>query len=591
MFVAARRNTRGLALLMLLGGIGAAQADAPQVNMPDCSALEDWVGKVDPKKSWRPVQSSRAWLPEAFKAPDFAALFGAPALRWQRSDATAVSKRMYQCGHDAGKAGRRDTRTALYRARRWFKSNLVAVLVAQQRAEAAEKRQAEHSAQQSRADVRKRQIAEAEAQRKRERQSAETQRGAELQQALDAVLSKPDSPRLLETLVVISKISPRSALEVNRAIGRYGTDVGRLLGQARGQGLRMSDPPIGEALQTRIAGLRESIADDYSQRIDALSIAKEPGALRFLERWRAEIKGRLAKGLGKETTAALLKKIDQKHEVLETDILTGMQKRIDTIAESGNATSALKRIAAVASEGSQRGLSPTRQADLHSHAEKVETALAGKAVSEMQAELDSIPESVDGLNTLLNRLRQTRHGPLSRAPAAELEQYRRAAGSRLGDIASAVFPDFKAALGHFPETAQGLRMTRATFVDDEEFKAVPEAERERYQAALEARRKEIRGAMGQTAEAARKKALSAGGDEDLVGHIFRESSSGLAVGFIDEKRAVVGLHGKEDQAPYKATASEVIVYGQGMTLHFRRMGSGAGTVLVWLGKKLYRTDK
>lgn len=590
MLAATRRNTRGLALLLLLGGFGAAQAETPQINVPDCSALEDWVSKVDPKKSWRPVQNSRSWLPTAFKSPDFAALFGAPALSWTRSDATAVSKRLYQCGHDAGKAGHRDKRTALYRARAWFSGNLAGVLAAQQRAETAKQRSAERAAQASAKEARKQQIAAQEAQRREQRQAAETQGAAQLQQALDAVLSKPDSPRLLESLVAISTINPRSAMEVNSAIGRYGADVGRLLGQARYQKLSMSDPPIGDALQTRIAGLRKSIAEDYSQRIDALSVAKEPGALRFLERWRTEIKGSLSKGLGEQTTAELSEKIERKHEVLETDILNGMQKRIDTIAESGDALNALNRIAAVASAGEKRGLSPTKQAALRAHAEEVETALAEKAVSQMQAELDSVPGSVDGLMKLLKRMGQTRHAPLNRAPEASLSQYRQAARDRLGDVASAALPDFKAGLARFPETPQGLRMTEATFVDDAEFKAVPETQRTSYETALESRRKEIRAALRKGAAASREKALSAGGDADLVGHIFRESGTGLAVGFIDEKRAVVGLNGKEDQAPYKATPSEVVVYGRGMTLHFRRIGSGTDTVLEWLGKKLRRTD-
>ena len=73
--------------------------------------------------------------------------------------------------------------------------------------------------------------------------------------------------------------------------------------------------------------------------------------------------------------------------------------------------------------------------------------------------------------------------------------------------------------------------------------------------------------------------------------MFENEKTGLAVGFLDEKRAVVGLNGKEDMAPYEVRGSQVLVFGQGMTLQLNRSGAGSDTKLEWLGKILKRHDR
>jgi hypothetical protein len=95
----------------------------------------------------------------------------------------------------------------------------------------------------------------------------------------------------------------------------------------------------------------------------------------------------------------------------------------------------------------------------------------------------------------------------------------------------------------------------------------------------------------EAAEDARQESTARGGDADLIGHAFENERSGLAVGFLDEQRAVVGLNGKEDMAPYKVRGSHVLVYGKGMPLQLNRSGTGVNTTLEWLGKVLKRHER
>ena len=73
--------------------------------------------------------------------------------------------------------------------------------------------------------------------------------------------------------------------------------------------------------------------------------------------------------------------------------------------------------------------------------------------------------------------------------------------------------------------------------------------------------------------------------------MFENEETGLAVGFLDEKRAVVGLNGKENIAPYQVRGSQVLVHGQGMTLQLSRSGTGSDTTMQWLGKVLKRHEQ
>ena len=588
-----QKSIVGIGLAVSLIGIvtlSGAPASRAGVTFPECADLQKWIATVDSKKRWHPVEGSRAWLPAAFQDREFIETFGTAPLKWTQAEATEASKRLFECGSEAGEAGDRPARTAFYGARRWFKSNMIGVLVAHSRAAAAAKQKAEKTAR--REEIKKKEEARsaAEQQRGQERQQTETARMEALQAALDDVVNQPDSLRLLQSLIVLRETNPRDALAVNSAIGRFGQKAGKLLGHARQLKLTMRDSPIGPALENRIGELRTAIVEDYTKRIDGLTAA-EPGALKFLARWESEVREQYADALGPQMSSNLLNHIASRRGVIQDNILAGLMKRIDGAAELPKAADGLARVQESINRGQQAGLSPERQERLRAHAADVEAGLAKNAVIEAKAALAGIPEDLDGLHFLLNTIPRADRPPLSNAPQAVLASYREAARERLDDVAAEAFSEFKDSLSDFPESQQGIHLIERTVVSDKAFFLISPDIRKDYEEAVNERRDEIQTALREAAENARQESIARGGDADLIGHVFENEKTGLAVGFLDEKRAVVGLNGKEDMAPYEVRGSRVLVFGQGMTLQLNRSGTGSDTKLEWLGKVLNRHEQ
>jgi len=467
---------------------------------------------------------------------------------------------------------------------------MVGVLVAHSRAIAASERKAVKTARQ--AELKKQEEARlaAEQQREQARQKTQIAQMEELQAALDEVVNQPDSLRLLQSLMVLRETNPRDALAVNSAIGRFGQKAGTLLGHARQLNLTMRDAPIGSAIENRIGELRTAIVEDYLNRIDKLTAA-EPGALKFLARWDGEVREQIADALGPQVTSNLLTHIADRREVIEDNILAGLMKRIDGAAELPKATDGLARVQETINLGLQAGLSPERQERLRAQGADVEAGLAEKAVVETQAALAGVSEDLNGLRFLLNTIPHVDRPPLSNAPQAILASYRESARKRLDDVAAEAFSEFKDNLSDFPETRQGLLLIRRTVVSDKAFHLISPDIRKDYEEAVDERRNEIQTALREATEDARQKSIARGGNADLIGHVFENEESGLAVGFLDEKRAVVGLNGKEDMVPYEVRGSQVVVHGQGMTLLLNQSGTGSDTTLQWIGKVLKRHEQ
>ena len=566
-----------------------SMAARASVTLPECADLQKWIATVDPKNRWHPVEGSRAWLPAAFQDPAFIETFGTAPMEWTQAEATEVSKRLFQCGSEAGESGDRQARTAFYGARGWFKGNMIGVLVAHSRAVVAEKRKAEQTARREQIKEQEEARSAAEQQRIQERQETEAARMEALQAALDDVVNQPDSLELLQSLIVLRETNPRDALAVNSAIGRFGQKAGILLGHARQLNLTMQDSPIGPALENRIGELRSAIVVDYTKRIDALTAA-EPGALKFLARWDGQVRGQLSDALGPQVTSNLITLIANRRGVIEDNILAGLMKRIDGAAKLPKATDGLARVQESINRGHQAGLSTERQERLRARAADVEAELAEKAVVEAEAALAGVSEDLDGLRVLLNTIPRSDRPPLSYASQAVLASYREAAQERLDDVAAEAFSEFKDGLSDFPESQQGLHLIDRTMVSDKAFFLISPDIRKDYEEAVNERREEIRTALRKAANDARRESIARGGDADLIGYVFENEETGLAVGFLDEKRAVVGLNGKEDMAPYEVRSSQVLVHGRGMTLQLNRSGTGSDTTLEWLGKVLKRHE-
>jgi len=121
---------------------GAVRAETT-VTLPACAEMEGFLSGLDETDRWTPVDGSRAWIPRGFGAPEFAALFGRPALEWQEDDTLAVAGHIYECGQSAGREGRRGARGVFYGARKHFQNGLRGVVKAHARAEARRAAEAE----------------------------------------------------------------------------------------------------------------------------------------------------------------------------------------------------------------------------------------------------------------------------------------------------------------------------------------------------------------------------------------------------------------------------------------------------------------
>ena len=120
---------------------GAARAEVA-VTLPACAEMEGFLSGLDGDDMWTPVEGSRAWIPRGFEAPEFAALFGRPALEWQQDDALAVARHIYECGQSAGREGRREARGLFYGARQYFQNGLRGVVKAHAQAAARRAKEA-----------------------------------------------------------------------------------------------------------------------------------------------------------------------------------------------------------------------------------------------------------------------------------------------------------------------------------------------------------------------------------------------------------------------------------------------------------------
>jgi len=581
-------------LASLAGGMEDAGADGAVVA-PACADLEEWAESLEPVEKWSPVEGSRAWIPKSFAEPSFAELFGAPPLDWDGGDPLAMGKRMFTCAGEAADAGRQQARRALLGARRYVQSNLMAVLTAHDRAAAAKAREAERGAARQRREAERRsarearraQLEQAEAARRAEREQAQARQESALQEALDGVLSQPDSLRLLVALTAIREINPRDALAVNTAIGRYGRAAGTLLGTARSQGLKMSDPRIAGPIDERVASLRERIGADYRQRIAGLS--NNADGLMYLDRIAAEVDAEIAPALGPEAAGALQDAVTGRRADIQRHIVQSLRERIDAIAKNpGDPRTALGRIGAAASGPAMSRLTPQQARGIRDYARERQASMADRVLAAEQNDLADVPGTLDGVQSLLGTLYSTRSGSLAGASDAAKRAYRQAAGPRLSEVAESALPEFRAGIAAFPETPQALAMLDRTMPFDDRFKLVDDAIRQRYMDAVASRQSEIRAAIQERHEADRQRALAAGGDPDLVGARFTEPESGLSLEFLDERRVRLYLSGKTDTAPYALKDQDILVRGPGMALRFTRSGTGADTRLQWLGKVLRR---
>jgi len=578
----------------------AEEAAAAAEGRPDCRAVLGFLRGLDPAELWQPIEGSRQWIPRAFEGAGFARVFGRPALAMAPEDAAAIAGRIYDCGTAAGAEGRRDDRRVFFDGRRYFQSRLRGVLIARDRAAERARRDAERAAERARqrAEREAERAARAaerraeEAERRAARRAAEAARRADswerLETALEALLAQEPTLRLVAALDALAAADPRDAAAANAILARYGPDAADVLAYARRLEVAMSHPRIARPLAARRAEVREAVIADFAARIEALHNSGD--GLHFAERLAREIERRVAPVLAPEATARITGLLEARREEIRADIQRRIRERIDAIARRDS--SARARIAAIGQAVSRLGptrLGPGAVAVLRHRAEARQAALAGPALDEARAALARMPETLEGLATLLADLAASSRAPLDRAPAPEREAYSAAAEARLADIAGPALAEFEARLAELPETRQGLERSEATLVSDPDFAAMPDGLAADFRRALAKRQAEIRTSITEARAASRRRAVAAGGDPDLVGHRFADADTGLAVAFLDERRVLLTLNGKHGITTYRTEGDTVLVDAPSVVLTFDRRGTGAETRLKWLRGVLTRT--
>ncbi len=586
-----RATAFGLLAALLPAAPAAAEA---AIAPPDCSELEAWLGGIDPDDRWQPLENNRGWVPRAFAAPAFEETFGRPAMTWQPDDAVAVANRIYDCGQEAGRDGRRDARTLLYGARGYFQGNLRGLLLAQAKAEQRAAREAERqakreaqAAEREREEAERRKARAAEARARAEAQQRET--AAELEAALDAFLGEADSPDFLRRLTMLRAVDFQNPESYGQAYGRVGRSGRQILSILRNQGSDMSDPRVAPRLEARERALRDSITEHYQRSIAGLN--DSGGSLRQLDHMEAEIGREMAPLLGAEAARELMAAVAAKRAAIRKEILARAYRLIDSAeTDRSDAEQAIAQIGKIMAEARGLGFARADLEALRDHARKRQAALAGKILAARATELNDYPESLYGLQRLAGDIAGTRRGPAARAAESARRAYLDAARARLTEIAAASLPEFEAQLAALPESAAGLKQSEATVVGTAGFEQVGEAVRADYLAALEARRAEISAALEAKMAARRRAAVQAGGDPELVGRTFVDEKHFTRIEFRDEKLAIINIMGIRAAGDYQVSADDVIVRGPQGSLVFTRRGSGADVRLTGNGMTLEPAD-
>ncbi len=584
---AALRPAATLAVAVLAVA-SALSAQATEVKKPDCAALEAWAAGIDGADRWQPVEGYRGWVPRAFEAPEFEAMFGVPVLEWRSEDAVGVANHVLDCGRQADKAKRADASKALYAARRYLQSNLRGVLGTKEKLELRAEREAQRAAARAQQEAARRE--ERSAAQQARAQSMQDKRDAVVEEALAALLDEPASPQQLRTLALLRSLDINDRASYERAQRRVGPAARTLMFRLHQQGSDLKDPRVAPRIEERYATLKDEIVADYRAKLANLNNSGE--SLRFLSGWQQEVGQQLATMLGPETTSAMLEEMTAKGTSIREAILVRAKELID--AADGNTqddAAELALIDRIVANSARAGLTPDQLTEVRVYAAGRQQVLAQRMLDVARAELAGYPETLDGLDKLRRQLHATWGGPLRRAGEAAFADYVAAAQERLTRIADAALPEFRRKLADIPESPEGLQMLDATLVKEPGFDAVGEDVRASYLAAVDDRRTSIATVLEAKEAARREAAIAAGGDPELVGYSFVDGEHFTQLEFRDEKLVIMNVMGIRAAADYQVSAGDVIVRGPNGTLVLARSGSGEKLKLSGMGLVLKRATE
>ncbi len=422
----------GIALTLLLAALLVRPATAgAAITTPSCAALLTFAGTVNPhERWWISVDQRTLALPAAFHTPDFAHLFGVPALAWTAADVKAAQEALTVCARHAAHARRRREAGQLA----WLRRPLGGI-------------------------------------------GYVVTKIAQIEAALDAqfhkLLALPPSRDQLAALVVLDH-AHGPAGSVAAAQHFAAEDLGRTApvrgapGQVLSYMLRTlaaGPPGMADRLYPTLAERRTALAPEVTAAA-AAAFDKLPASLEGLAAL-PRLKQQTAQALGPIVPAAAMAALDR-HEAtrktaIEQGIAAGLDAEIAKVPTDNRGPAALQRIAAsremAALPKPLQAAVTERIAAQQDHIRQAKAAREDARQAQVQAkiaaEIAAEPPTLDGLAALKTRLTQpdaTALSPERQAALAALIAPRRAA--MLEAIKAKMLTDIAGA----PASADGVRL-------------------------------------------------------------------------------------------------------------------------------------
>ena len=529
-----QRATRLPTAALVIAAAASAAGEAGAIDSPACAALESWAETVDPKDRYTPIPGARTWAPSAFGDPAFAALFGKPALAFDRDDVDALAGLLRDCMNAATAEKRYDAQKSLNAARGMVAGRLTRVIAA---AEGVAKTQAAQAEAAEAADQR----------RAAARAEADDRIDASLRNLANRLLERPDSAALLRDLTLLRAAPPPQPDAVREPFSR------NLAREMARYGRTPDEAGFGERFDARIAALRPKIVAAFESRINAAPNSAE--GIAALDRLETEITA-LGDALGEKGRARLAAHLAGRRAAIRGAVVANVRNNISAIPVTLDGLAVLQGWSGPLS---RLDVAPAQRHAVLEALDRRAAEVSGALLAEAAAAFRQIPETLAGAEAL-HKTRARLRPALAAAEPEARAAFETAFSDRRETVLASALPAFRAALDALPETRDGL--VRAEAETDRAVALASGAETAgAYRAAARARRAEIAEALAAQGRARREAAIAAGGDPRLVGLRFEDASTGMRLEFRDDALVFLEILGMRAAGEYRVSADDVVIDG------------------------------
>jgi len=282
--------------------------------------------------------------------------------------------------------------------------------------------------------------------------------------------------------------------------------------------------------------------------------------------------------------AAIAAAAEKREEERQRMVATATMARIDAMAPRFRSLDGIPR---EVEEARAKGLDPERMAEIEAHAAARRQAIADEILARAEEKLSETPETPEGLGELNVLVDIVIEEASAAATPAALAAFEGAASAATTALASKLFDGFVAELASLSEDRDGLESAEAALAWVKSWHHVDEDLRSRYVEAAGERRDEIAGALAAAEAERRERVLAAGGDPDLVGYTFADETGMSTLEFADEKRVILAVLGMRFGGAYEVVNDDIFVEGPNGTVVFARDGN----TLTGMGLTLKRVEE